>query len=495
MGTFITFPELFILIPLLGGIICFFVPRKFAANFAILFSLITLLVTIIALNYKNEEFVSWNNVSYEWLKQIGSTYYLGIDGVGRMLTLLTAIGFPIAMYAAMYKSKMENSRAFFGLMLLAETGIMGVFLAYDALTFYFFWELALIPMYFLCSIWGGAKRIQTTFKFFVYTFVGSLLMLVGIIYLYSFTEAKIFADGTRSLHSFGITAFYHANIPPASAYWLFWLFFVAFAIKMPIFPLHTWQPYTYNQSPTSVTMILSGIMVKMGLLGVIRWLIPVFPGVALQVADIVIILSLIGIVYASCLAIVQDNIKKLVAYSSIAHIGLMCAALFSNTTIGIQGTLLQMFNHGINIIALWLVVDIIEKHTGVKKLSGLGGLATKAPALTIALVIIACANIALPLTNGFVGEFMMFAGLWKLNPWYAAVAGLGVILAAVYTLNMIQKIFFGEVVGNTSTSTDINLYQKILFGLLITGIIYLGIYPQQIIDMTSINLQFLGNLK
>ena len=233
----------------------------------------------------------------------------------------------------------------------------------------------------------------------------------------------------------------------------------------------------------------------MGLLGVIRWLIPIFPAVAVQVADIVIILSLIGIVYASCLAIVQDNLKKLVAYSSIAHIGLMCAALFSSTTLGIQGAFLQMFNHGINIIALWLVVDVIEKHTGVKRLSELGGLATKAPSLTIALVVIACANIALPLTNGFVGEFMMFAGLWKMNPWYAAVAGLGVILAAAYTLNMIQKIFFGEVVQSTSASTDINLYQKVLFGVLITGIIYLGIFPQQIIDMTSINLKLLGNLK
>ena len=495
MGTYITFPELFILIPLFGGIICFLLPKRFAANFAMFFSLATLTVAIVALKFSNDEYISWNNVSYEWLKQIGSTYYLGIDGVGRMLTLLTAIGFPIAIYAGLYKKNLENIRAFVGLLLLAEAGIMGVFLAYDALVFYFYWELALIPMYFLCSIWGGDKRIQTTFKFFVYTFIGSLLMLVGIIYLYSFTEAKVFADGTRSLHSFSLTAFYHARVPAESTAWLFWLFFAAFAIKMPIFPLHTWQPATYDQSPTAVTMILSGIMVKMGLLGVIRWLIPIFPAVAVQVADIVIILSLIGIVYASCLAIVQDNLKKLVAYSSIAHIGLMCAALFSSTTLGIQGAFLQMFNHGINIIALWLVVDVIEKHTGVKRLSELGGLATKAPSLTIALVVIACANIALPLTNGFVGEFMMFAGLWKMNPWYAAVAGLGVILAAVYTLNMIQKIFFGEVVQSTSASTDINLYQKVLFGVLITGIIYLGIFPQQIIDMTSINLKLLGNLK
>lgn len=495
MGTYITFPELFILIPLLGGIICFFLPKNLATNFAMFFALATLLVAMIALRYTGDGYKSFNNVSYEWLKQLGSTYYLGIDGIGRMLTLLTAIGFPIAMYAAMYKSKIENTKSFFGLMLLAEAGIMGVFLAYDALTFYFFWELALIPMYFLCSIWGGSKRIQTTFKFFVYTFIGSLLMLVGIIYLYSFTGPKIFNDGTRSAHSFALSAFYQANIPPTAASWLFWLFFAAFAIKMPIFPLHTWQPSTYNQSPTPVTMVLSGIMVKMGLLGVIRWLIPIFPAVALNVSNIVIIFCLIGIIYASCLAIVQDNLKKLVAYSSIAHIGLMCAAIFSSTTIGIQGAFLQMFNHGINIIALWLVIDVIEKQTGVKKLSQLGGLATKAPALTIALVIIACANIALPLTNGFIGEFMMFAGLWKMNPWYAAVAGLGVILAAVYTLNMIQKIFFGPVVESTASSQDIGLFQKVLFAVIITGIIYLGIFPQQIIDMTSINLQLMGNLK
>ncbi len=495
MGTYITFPELFVLIPLFAGILCFVLPRNVATNVALFGSLATLAVAIIALNFNDTAHRSWNNASYEWLKLLGSTYYLGLDGVGRMLTLLTAIGFPIAISAATYKSKIENSRAFFGLMLLAEAGIMGVFLAFDALTFYFFWELALIPMYFLCSIWGGSKRIETTFKFFVYTFVGSLLMLVGIIYLYSYTAPKVFADGTRALHSFSLTAFYHVNIPASQANWLFWLFFAAFAIKMPVFPFHTWQPSTYNQSPTTVTMILSGIMVKMGLLGVIRWLVPIFPGVAFKVADIVIILSLIGIVYASCLAIVQDNIKKLVAYSSIAHIGLMCAAIFSNTSMGLQGAFLQMFNHGINIIALWLVVDIIEKQTGVKKLSQLGGLATKAPALTIALVIIACANIALPLTNGFVGEFMMLTGLWKMNPWYAAVAGLGVILAAVYTLNMIQKIFFGEVVASTEQSADINLFQKVLFAVLIAGILYLGIFPQQIIDMASTNLQMFNNLK
>ena len=486
MGTFITFPELFVLIPLIVGIICFFLKNGNAArNLAFAGSLITLGVAIASLCYTSERYISWNNASWVWLKYIGSTYFLGIDGTGRMLALLTAIGFPVILTSTYYGKKGESTSSFFGLMMLAQAGLMGVFLAYDALTFYFFWELALIPVYFLCSRWGGPNRIKATFKFFVYTFVGSLLMLTGIIYVYLHTPGRMFADGTQSLHSFALHAFRDAQLSAGDQNWLFWLFFIAFAIKMPIFPFHTWQPDTYDQAPTSVTMVLSGIMVKMGLLAVIRWLIPIFPLATIKYTNIVMILSIIGIIYASCIAIVQDNLKKLVAYSSIAHIGLMCAALFANTTLGTQGVLIQMFNHGINIIALWLVVDIIEKKTGVKQISQLGGLAAKAPGLTISLVIIALANIALPLTNAFVGEFMMFAGIFKMNVWYAAIAGLSVILAAVYTLTMIQKVFYGAASVVTENVTDINIYQKIVFAILITGIFFLGVMPQPLIDMTK----------
>lgn len=495
LGTYITFPELLILTPLVAGIICFFARKNNAAkNIALFAAIATFAIAMCSLLYLGKENVSYNYVSYIWLKYIGSTYYVGLDSTGTLLTLLTALAFPI-IFVATYKNKYENQSSFYGLMLLTQAGLMGVFCAMDALVFYFYWELALIPVYFLCSRWGGEKRIQATFKFFVYTFAGSLLMLVGIIYVYLQTPAREFIDGTISNHSFSLHAFYNVQLSGGEQSWLFWLFFVAFAIKMPIFPFHTWQPDAYDQAPTSVTMVLSGLMVKMGLFAVLRWLIPVFPLAVKDYTTIVLVLSIIGIIYASCLAIVQDNLKKLVAYSSIAHIGLMCAAIFAMNELSIQGVLLQMFNHGINVIGLWIVVDLLEKNTGVKQISKLGGVAHKAPVLTIMLVIIALANIALPLTNAFVGEFMMFAGIWKYGVWYAAIAAISIILAAVYTLNMIQKVFFGETNEYTKNMKDINLHEKIILSVVVVCIFMMGIYPQPMIELTKDVFEKLALLK
>ncbi|RZM19249.1 MAG: NADH-quinone oxidoreductase subunit M, partial [Pedobacter sp.] len=403
---------------------------------------------------------------------------------GRLLCLLTAIAFPI-IFLSTRKNNFKNPSAFYGLMLLSQAGLMGVFVSLDALLFYFFWELALIPVYFLCSKWGGEKRIQATFKFFVYTFAGSLLMLIGIIYVYLHTPGRVFEDGTQIAHSFSLSAFHNASLSASEQSWLFWLFFLAFAVKMPVFPFHTWQPDTYDQSPTTVTMVLSGVMVKMGLFGVIRWLIPIFPLATVQFTNVVMILSIIGIIYASCIAMVQDNLKKLVAYSSIAHIGLMCAAIFSMNELSVQGVMVQMFNHGINIIGLWIVVGMIEKQTGVKTMSQLGGVAQKAPVLTIMLVIIALANIALPLTNAFVGEFLMFSGIYKVNIWYAVASGISIILAAVYTLNMIQKVFYGETNSVTENMKDISLNEKLILGFVVVLIFVMGVYPQPVINLTK----------
>lgn len=365
-------------------------------------------------------------------------------------------------------------------MLLSQAGLMGVFLASDALLFYFFWELALIPVYFLCSRWGGEKRIAATFKFFIYTFTASLLMLVGIIYVYLQTAATPFSD-----HSFSITAFHTVSLAAGQQTWLFWLFFIAFAVKMPVFPFHTWQPDTYEQSPTAVTMVLSGVMVKMGVFGLIRWVLPVFPLAAIQFENVVIGLSVVGMIYASIIAIRQDDLKRLVAYSSIAHIGLIAAAVFTRQQIALEGVMIQMFSHGINIIGLWIVIDVIEKKLGVRKISELSGIAHRAPALTIMLIVIAFANIALPLTNAFVGEFMMFSGLFKFNGWYAAFAGLSIILAAVYTLSMVQKVFYGESNNLTTAMSDISVGQKLILSLVVLVIFAAGIYPQPFFEISK----------
>jgi len=485
LGTFITFPELLLWLPLLAGIICFFIKDiKIVKAIAFAGSLLVLGVALISLLYTSKGYLTYNAVNYLWLQNLGTSFYISLDGAGRILTLLTAVSFPL-IFLSTYKNNYKNTGAFFGLMMLAECGLMGVFVAKDALVFYFFWELALIPVYFLCSIWGGEKRIQATFKFFVYTFLGSLLMLTGIIYVYLHTGPRVFEDAVVSLHSFSLQSFYTARLSAGEQSWLFWLFFIAFAIKMPVFPFHTWQPDTYDQSPTPVTMVLSGLMVKMGLFGVIKWLIPIFPLAVPKFTNIVMILCIAGIIYASCIAMLQNNLKKLVAYSSIAHIGLMCAAIFAMNEMSLQGIMIQMFSHGINIIGLWIVVEMIEQKIGVKNMSELGGVAQKAPVLTIMLVIIAFANIALPLTNAFVGEFMMFAGIYQHSVWMAAVAGIGIILAAVYTLNMIQKVFYGDTNEITATVTDISFAQKLALGLIVAMIFTFGIYPQPMIDLAK----------
>ena len=468
---------LLILIPLISGLITFFTKSERDAKSLSLFaSILTLAVSFAAVyNFFN---ASQNSFDTPWLSFIGARFSIGLDGMSKMLCLLTGIAFPI-VFGSVYRNTYKRSNSFYGLMLLMQAGLMGVFMSTDLLLFYFFWEIVLIPAYFLCSGWGGEKRIPVTFKFFVYTFVGSLLMLVGILYLYS----------KNPEHSFALRSMYHVKLAASDENFAFWLFFIAFAIKMPIFPFHTWQPDTYEQAPTAVTMILSGVMVKMGLFAVIRWLLPIFPEATLHYSNLIIILSVIGMLYASLIAIKQDDLKRLIAYSSIAHIGLMCAAIFSYQQVGMQGVMIQMFNHGINVIGLWIVADAIETQLGTRKFSELGGLAQKSPTLAILLVVMALANIALPLTNAFVGEFMMFNGLFRYNIWMAAISGISIILAAVYTLNMIQKIFYGNTSIVTDGAVEISNGTKIMLVVLVLVVIMLGIYPQPMLQLTNDSVQ------
>lgn len=470
-------PVLLILIPLLAGLATFFFrEERMARAWALFSSCAVLVVSVLGLTVLKQP--GHLQFSAPWLSALQSSFSVQLDGLGQMLCLLNALAYPLVILAT-WNNSYKKANNFFALMLLAQAGMMGVFLATDALLFYFFWELALIPMYFLCSQWGGEKRIAVTFKFFIYTFVGSLLMLIGILYV----QSK--APG----HSFSLQAFMDARIPGSTQQWIFWLFFVAFAIKMPIFPLHTWQPDTYEQAPTATTMILSGVMVKMGLFGMLRWLLPVMPFASFQWADFITPLALAGAVYAALIAVRQDDLKRLVAYSSIAHIGLMCAAAFAQNIQGLQGLMIQLFNHGINIIGLWIVVEITERQFGTRKISELGGIAQKAPVLATFLVIIALANIALPLTNAFPGEFLMFNGIFSsytvYNVWFTVLAGLGIIFGAVYTLNMIRKVFYGGVNAITAQARDISLNQKLVLGVIVGIIFVLGVYPQLILDETA----------
>ncbi|MGE5106655.1 MAG: complex I subunit 4 family protein [Sphingobacteriales bacterium] len=474
---------LLILIPLVTGAAAFFIKNeKTVKTWSLLSAIVTLAVSLLTLYHSD---VYHTVFSKEWLPDLGSAFALGMDGMGKMLVLLTALAFPI-IFIATNNLRYKDANQFYGLMLFSQAGLLGVFLSTDLFLFYFFWELALVPAYFLCSKWGGEKRIAVTFKFFIYTFLGSLIMLIGILYLYILNPEK----------SFAMQSIYKMHLTNRAQDILFWMFFLAFAIKMPIFPFHSWQPDTYEQSPTATTMVLSGVMVKMGLFAIVRWLLPVFPHAAKGYDNIIIGLSVIGMIYASCIAIVQDDLKRLVAYSSIAHIGLMCAALFASNAIGAQGVMIQMFNHGINIIGLWIVVELIERQFGTRKMSELGGLAQKAPALAILLVVVALANVALPLTNAFVGEFLMFSGLYQFNVWYTVVAGFSIILAAIYTLNMIQKVFYGNTNVLTEVAKDINWNEKLVLGIVVILIFVMGVYPKPMIELTQASVHtLLGSIK
>jgi NADH-quinone oxidoreductase subunit M len=473
-------PFLLIFIPLLTGFAGFFMRQASTARAWSLFSsLLTLIVSITGLVLPAGD--DHLNMDLAWIPSLNSRFTVSLDGLGQILSFLTAISFPI-IFIATWKNEYRNAKNFYALMLLSQAGLIGVFVAMDALLFYFFWELALIPVYFICSQWGGEKRIAATFKFFIYTFTGSLLMLIGIIWIYFHTRD----------HSFSISSFYEIGqrIPSQDQNWLFWLFFIAFAIKMPIFPFHTWQPDTYEQSPTAATMVLSGIMVKMGILGVIRWMAPVLPMGTWAWGDTASALCITGMIYASLIAIRQDDLKRLIAYSSIAHIGLMCLAIFATTSIGLQGVMFQTFSHGINIIGLWIVADIIERQFHTRKISELGGLAIKAPGLATLLVIIALANVALPLTNAFIGEFMMFNGVYSstatsYNVLFTATAGISIILSAVYMLNMIQRVFFGNTNTLTATGKDILWNEKMMLVLIVLLIVALGLYPKPFFDLTE----------
>jgi NADH-quinone oxidoreductase subunit M len=463
---------LLILIPLITGLITFGTKGPGAKVLSLLSSLASLVITVIAWT-QFETAPDALQFTVDWIPQLGTQFNVGMDGMGLMLCLLTTISFPL-IFITIFSREYERPGAFYGLMLLSQAGLIGVFTAYDALVFYMFWELALIPVYFLCSMWGGERAVPVTFKFFVYTFTGSLLMLVGIIYIYSQTGG-----------SFSWEIFTSNQLSATEQSWLFWLFFVAFAIKMPVFPFHTWQPDTYEQSPTPVTMVLSGIMVKMGLFAVIRWLLPVLPKGAYMWQEAAIVLSVIGIIYASCIAIMQSDLKRLIAYSSIAHIGLMSAAIFANNEQSMQGVMVQMFNHGINIIGLWMLVEVIQNRINTKNLNEMGGIATYAPKLAIALVIVSFANIALPLTNGFIGEFLMFSGLFQYNPWFAAIAGVAVILAAVYMLRMLQKVIFGEANAQTAAIVDLKAGEMFAIGVVIAVIFVLGFYPKPLLELVN----------
>jgi len=421
----------------------------------------------------------------DWLGSSGIILKFGMDGISLLMVMLTSFLVPVIILSSFHHSYQKPS-AFYGLILIMEMALIGVFTAFDGLVFYIFWELVLIPAYFICAIWGGNDKIRITFKFFIYTFTGSLFMLVAIIYLYFRTPMP---------HSFDLFALYHATLTPAEQTWIFLAFFLAFAIKMPVFPFHTWQPDTYTESPGAGTMLLSGIMLKMGIYGVIRLLVPVCREALQQYGSIAVILSIIGIVYASLIAIRQDDMKRLVAYSSIAHVGLIAAGVFVLNLKTTEGAVIQMISHGINIVGLFIIIDYIQERVNTRKISELGGIAGKAPRLAIFFMIILLGSVALPLTNGFIGEFLLLLGLFEYNVVFAVIAGLTVIFSAVYMLWMYQRTMFGKLNTVTENMTDLTIPEMLSLVPLVIIIFWIGIFPGMFLQTVNMDiLQIISNL-
>jgi NADH-quinone oxidoreductase subunit M len=470
---------LLIFLPLAGAIITAFAGKS-AKIISTVISVASLVLTLfIAANFIPDASTQFE-ANLPWITDLGIRFHAGIDGISMLVVLLTNLLIPIIILSS-YKHEYKNPAAFYALILFMQTGLLLVFTAMDAFLFYIGWEAALIPIYFICAFWGGQDRIRINMKFFVYTIGGSLFMLMGIIYLYLQNPAD----------NFDIQAFYALNLDSAQQGWIFWAFFIAFAIKMPIFPFHTWQPDTYTAAPTQGTMLLSGIMLKMGIYGVIRWLLPIVPAGVQDWSTLAMVLSIIGIVYASLIAFTQKDAKRLVAYSSIAHVGLISAGIFALNQQGMQGAMVQMLSHGINVVGLFFVLDIIFSRTKTNKIEELGGIAKSAPQLAIVFLIIVLGTVALPGTNGFIGEFLLLMGVYNYDIWAAAIAGLTIIFGAVYMLRMYQNIMLGKTNALTVTFTDIQGTEKLVLYIICALIIILGVYPKPLLHITEASVQHL----
>ncbi len=423
------------------------------------------------------------DLNLSWIPSAGINFHLGIDGLSLCLVLLTTVLVPIILATAFRHEEYENPGAFYALVLFMQTGLLGVFTALDAFVFYFFWEVALIPIYFLAGAWSRhERRIQITFKFFLYTIIGSLFMLAGFVYLYLQTGP---AAGSLAAHSSDIQAFYNLKLSASEQSWLFWLIFAAFAVKMPIFPFHTWQPDTYTESPAPATMLLSGIMLKMGIYGCLRWLLPVVPLGVSQWQQLVMVLAIIGIIYGAVIAIRQRDMKRLIAYSSLSHVGLMIAGVFSLRAIGLQGAVVQMLAHGVNVVGMFLVADAIERRTGTRHLPDLGGLTRRTPLLSVCFLVMLLSTVALPLTGGFVGEFLLLAGVYEFNMWAGAIAGLTIIFSAVYLLRMYQRAMLGPDSAYSETITDLTGAELGMFVPLIVLVFWLGLFPGTFLHLSE----------
>lgn len=463
---------------LLGAVATILSGNKLASKVALVSSIAAFGCTLLALQaYLNNE--NWD-VSFQWISKPNVMFSLHVDGLALAMLLLTTGLLPLII-ASGFVTKFIDEKSLYALILVMGAAMAGTFLAADGLLYYIFWEIALIPIYFIALKWGRGElneRKNSILKFFIYTFAGSLFMLIGFIYMYT------------QVGSFDIAKLYAHKFSAEEQTYIFFAFFLAYAIKIPIVPFHSWQANTYSKAPSIGTMLLSGIMLKMGLYSVLRWQLPLSSLAAKEYMNIIVVLCIVGVIYGAVLALKQKSIKRVLAYSSLSHVGLIAAGLYTLTIEGFQGAVLQMLSHGLVIVALFYIVEIIYNRYQTYQVSEMGGIRIQATRFASLFMIILLASVALPTTFNFIGEFNLLYSLFRIDMWFAIVAGTTIILGAFYMLRLFQKAMLGEA---TKTFQDISISESLVLVIIVGATIFFGLYPQPIINLIEPSLKIILN--
>jgi NADH-quinone oxidoreductase subunit M len=473
-------------IPIVAAVVLALFPRSAATaikSLGFLASIVTFFISLMILPQFADKAGFQLVERIPWIPQWGIHYALGVDGISLWLVVLTTLLTPV-VFLSSWNAIHKHPKEYVIAMLVMESAMIGAFIALDLVLFYVFFELMLLPMYLVIGVWGGARRVYAAIKFFLFTIAGSLLMLLGIIYLgfVSFHQTGI--------PTFNITDLYGIELPGGIEALLFFAFALAFAIKVPLFPLHTWLPDAHVEAPTGGSIILAGVMLKMGTYGFLRMVLPFFPQASAKYAGLLLVLSVIGIIYGALVAWVQPDMKKLVAYSSVSHLGFCVLGIFAMNQASIEGSILQMVNHGLSTGALFLLVGVIYERRHTRLLADYGGIAHTMPVYATVFVIAMLSSVGLPGLNGFIGEFLILAGTFQAHPWYAAIAATGVILAAIYLLWLVQRVFFGPLTNEENRNVpDIAWNELAAVVPLIVLMVWIGVHPNTFLKKMTPSVQ------
>jgi NADH-quinone oxidoreductase subunit M len=472
-------------LPLLGALVLLFVPKEQRRVFEIGSLLVMIASLLLSLPFwfgydRTSDAVQWA-AAWNWIPALGVKFAVGMDGISLLLWLLTTFFGPIAI-ACSFSAITERHKEYYLWILVLQTAMLGVFITQDMFLFYLFWEVMLVPMYLLIGIWGGPQRLYAALKFFLYTLAGSVLMLVAILAIY-FLQHKVTGSYDFSIAAFQAMAPVLAQQAKSFQILLALAFFLGFAIKVPMFPFHTWLPDAHVQAPTAGSVILAAILLKMGTYGFVRFLMPILPNATKELMPWFLGLALIGIVYGALVAMIQKDMKKLVAYSSVSHLGMCMLGLFAMNPYGLKGAMFQMLNHGISTGGLFLIVGIVYERRHTRMIADFGGLSKSMPLYATVFMIMTLSSIGLPLLNGFIGEGMILMGAFQAFPWAAVVATLGIILGAAYMLWMYQRVMFGPISAVNEKMEDLNLREILYFSPLIVMAFWIGLYPKPFMDV------------